>query len=83
MLECISHGVQKLIIFGDSELVVKGIKEIYKIKNPNVVEKNFFAKELVKHFKVFEIEHVYRNYNEKADALANEGLKVYNVQKFK
>ena len=80
MLECLSHKIRRLKIYGDSEFVVKGVKGEYNIKKPTVADKNLFAKELAKKFEVLNIQHILRNFNEKADRLANEGLKKKNVQ---
>ncbi len=65
---------QDLIIFMDSDLVVKQIKGIYKIKQPNLIPLGKKVKELLKKFNSFEIFHIYREYNKIADQMVNECL---------
>ena len=50
-------------VFMDSDLVVKQIKGIYKIKQPHLVPLGAKVKEMQKHFQSFEISHIYREYN--------------------
>lgn len=61
-------------IFMDSDLVVKQIKGIYKVKQPHLIPLGAKVKELQKHFKSFEIFHIYREYNKLADQMVNECL---------
>lgn len=44
LLDCLSNGIEKLTIFGDSELVVKGVKGKYNITNKNIKELNILAR---------------------------------------
>jgi ribonuclease HI len=61
-------------IFMDSDLVVKQIKGIYKIKQPHLIPLGAKIKELQKHFDKFEISHIYREFNKLADQMVNECL---------
>jgi ribonuclease HI len=61
-------------IFMDSDLVVKQIKGIYKVKQPHLIPLGTKVKELQKHFQNFEISHIYREYNKLADQMVNECL---------
>lgn len=36
LLDCLSNGIEKLTIFGDSEVVVKGVQGKYNISNKNI-----------------------------------------------
>jgi ribonuclease HI len=61
-------------VFMDSDLVVKQIKGIYKIKQPHLIPLGAKVKELRKHFQHFEISHIYREYNNLADQMVNDCL---------
>jgi ribonuclease HI len=61
-------------VFMDSDLVVKQIKGIYKIKQPHLIPLGAKIKELQKHFNKFEISHIYREFNRLADQMVNECL---------
>jgi ribonuclease HI len=54
----------------DSLLIVKQLKGEFKVKSPNLIP--FFEK--VKKIKFKSIEHAYREFNKRADSLANEGV---------
>jgi len=56
----------------DSELVVKQIIGEYKVKNDTIKSLHEQAQAKIKKFKRFRIEHVSRNFNEKADYLAKK-----------
>ena len=62
------------MIRADSELMVKQINGEYKVKNEGI--KPVFAKVKVKlaHFASWKVEHVRREYNKRADELANEAI---------
>jgi ribonuclease HI len=55
----------------DSELVVKQVKGIYKVKHPNLKGFHTKIKTLLMHLE-YEINHIPRKYNYHADSLANE-----------
>jgi len=69
-----SHGVRAIRIESDSELLVKQMRGQYKVKSEDL--RPFFerAQKMSKAFDSFRIEHVYREQNREADALANEAL---------
>lgn len=66
-----------LEIFLDSELVVKQIRGEYKIKNNILKNLNENVKSLLKNFNSFNIQHIPREKNQKADQLASKNLKKY------
>ena len=53
-------GVEKFFVKSDSELLVKQIKGIYKVKNEALKELNSQAHSLISKFKSFGIEHIRR-----------------------
>jgi ribonuclease HI len=65
---------KKVQVYMDSDLVVKQIKGIYKIKQPHLIPLGAKVRELKNHFQSFEISHIYREYNKLADQMVNECL---------
>ncbi|WCL51294.1 ribonuclease HI family protein [Leptospira sp. GIMC2001] len=67
-------GIQAIQVHMDSELVVRQVTRIYKVKKPEL--KPYFdqATKLIANFKSFSIKHIPRELNKKADALANLAL---------
>ncbi len=58
----------------DSMLVVRQMKGEWKIKHPNMKPLAARVGELTQLFKSVSFEHVYREHNKDADALANEAM---------
>lgn len=75
----VKQGHTRLRVVADSELMVKQMKGIYKVKSPDLKPLYDDAKILVKKLKEFRIEHTLRGGNKEADRLANmamdEGMK--------
>jgi ribonuclease HI len=69
-----SHGIRALRIESDSELLVKQMRGLYKVKSADLQPLYERAQKMAKAFDGFRIEHVYREQNREADALANEAL---------
>lgn len=69
-----SMGISAVDVRADSELLVKQIKGIYRVKNEGL--KPLFADtmSLLKSFSTFTVTHVRREFNKAADALANEAM---------
>ncbi|HMQ10198.1 MAG TPA: ribonuclease HI family protein [Oligoflexia bacterium] len=61
-------------IYADSQLMVRQIQGIYKVKNPELKKLWQQAMDKIQLFDSFEIEHVRREYNKRADELANIAL---------
>lgn len=68
------HGPKALKVVSDSELLVKQIKGIYKVKNPTLQDLHARAKELISRLDWFSIGHALREHNQEADRLANEAM---------
>lgn len=64
-------GATEVEIVSDSELLVKQMLGIYRVKHPNLVPMFQKAKSLVRHFSRFSIRHTLRAGNKDADRLAN------------
>ncbi len=67
----LEEGVEFLRIRLDSELIVRQVLGIYKVKNPQLAVYFAELQKLLKGFKHFEIAHVRREFNREADALAS------------
>jgi len=69
-----SHAIRALRIESDSELLVKQMRGQYKVKSEDLRPLFERAQKMSKAFDSFRIEHVYREQNREADALANQAL---------
>jgi ribonuclease HI len=69
-----SHGVRAIRIESDSELLVKQMRGLYKVKSADLQPLFERAKKMSQAFESFRIDHVYREQNREADALANQAL---------
>jgi len=70
----LKHGPKALKLISDSELLVRQIKGIYKVKNATLQDLHARAKELIKQLDWFSIGHARREHNQEADRLANEAM---------
>jgi ribonuclease HI len=68
------HGPKALKLISDSELLIRQIKGIYKVKNPTLKDLHARAKELIAQLDWFSIGHALREHNQEADRLANEAM---------
>jgi len=70
----IEHGPRALRVISDSELLVRQIKGIYKVKNVVLKDLHARAKELIGQLDWFSIDHALREHNQEADRLANQAM---------
>jgi ribonuclease HI len=70
----LKHGPKALKLISDSELLVRQIKGIYKVKNAVLQDLHARAKELIAQLDWFSIGHALREHNQEADRLANEAM---------
>jgi len=70
----LQHGPKALKLISDSELLVRQIKGIYKVKNATLKDLHGRAKELISQLEWFSIGHALREHNQEADQLANEAM---------
>jgi len=70
----VQHGPKALKLISDSELLVRQIKGIYKVKNATLQDLHGRAKELIAQMDWFSIGHALREHNQEADRLANEAM---------
>jgi ribonuclease HI len=67
----LSKHCLKLKVFADSELLVRQISGVYRVKNPDLKVLFEQARSLIAGLKSFSIHHVPREENREADRLAN------------
>jgi ribonuclease HI len=71
MEEARKLGAKRILIRGDSELVIKQMRGEYRVKNPDMKVLYDQAQSLIVNFEKAKIEHNLRHKNELADQLAN------------
>jgi ribonuclease HI len=77
-----THGIAALRIRSDSELLVRQMQGRYKVKSADLKPLHERAAKLARQLQYFVIEHVRRELNRDADALANVALDSAGVAKF-
>jgi ribonuclease HI len=77
-----SHNISALRIRSDSELLVRQMQSRYKVKSADLKPLHERAAKMAKQLGYFAIEHVRRELNRDADALANVVLDRAGVPKF-
>ena len=75
----VNQGLSALRIRSDSELLVRQMQGRYKVKSPELKPLHERASKLARQVAYFAIEHVRRELNRDADALANVALDSGNV----
>ncbi|MGA7294085.1 MAG: ribonuclease HI family protein [Terriglobales bacterium] len=68
------NGIKTLKVISDSELMVRQMKGIYKVRHPELRKLYDEAQQLVRQLERFEIRHAMREQNRTADRLANEAM---------
>jgi ribonuclease HI len=68
------NGIKALKVISDSELMVRQMKGVYKVKHPELRKLYDEAQPLVRKLEHFEIRHALREHNQDADRLANEAM---------
>ena len=76
MQAAIRLGIRKLVVRGDSQLIIRQMLGEYKVKSPGLLALYQQAKTMGTNFESVTYQHVYRDQNARADALSNEGLLV-------
>ena len=70
-------GYTAVKVFSDSELLVRQIRGEYRVKHPRLRQFYDQVQHLVRSFDAFEIDHVRRGMNTRADLLANRAIEVF------
>jgi len=69
--EAITLGIKRLMVEGDSMLVIKQMNGEYKVKSTNLIDLYNQANDLSKQFDKIYFKHIYRENNKRADELSN------------
>jgi len=72
----LDKGYKRVKVYSDSELVVKQLKGIYRVKDEGLSKLYKHVKELEKRFEKIEIVHINRENNKQADRLAKNAAKL-------
>ena len=70
----LANGVRRLRVFSDSELMVRQMKGIYKVKSPGLVPLWQEARGMARRLDGFDMRHTLRGGNKEADKLANAAM---------
>ncbi len=68
------NQIKALKVVSDSELMVRQMKGIYKVRHPDLRKLYDEAQQLARRLEHFEIRHALREHNQIADRLANEAM---------
>jgi ribonuclease HI len=71
----LSHGVQQVCIQMDSELLVRQLNGLYRVKNPRLAVYFQEVRDLLVIFSNYDIIHIPREQNREADGMANEAIR--------
>jgi len=69
-----AHGIKRLRVQSDSQLIVNQMKGLYKVKHPDLRPLHERAKKMAAGLESFTIQYVPREQNREADAAANAAL---------
>jgi len=72
--EANKHHPAELMIRLDSQLIVRQLEGIYQVKQPHLRELYEEVLNLLQHFPKYDVKHIPREQNEKADQLANQAM---------
>ncbi len=76
----LDHQADHIVLKSDSQLLIRQLKGEYKIKKQTLIPLFNECQKLLEQFKSFDLQHIPREHNKKADGLANEAL---NLKKSK
>ncbi len=74
LAEASGSGCDNIIIFLDSQLIVRQINGEYQVKNKNLLPLFGQVMDLLAFFRRYRVEHIPRSENTRADQLANAGI---------
>lgn len=72
--EALKMGATSVAVHADSELVIKQVKGVYRVKHPEMQERHRAVLGLLAKFKTWRAVHVPREKNAEADRVANQAL---------
>ena len=77
--EICNRHISHIKIIGDSQLVIKQLTGLCKVRCENLIELHRSASDLMKTITDVELVHVKRELNKRADQLANQAMDSYQV----
>ena len=72
--EAAKRNIKTLYVEGDSMLIINQLKGKWQVKNNDLKNLYLSITQSLKSFEKITFKHIYRNYNSRADQLANEGV---------
>jgi len=79
--KALDMNIKTLFVEGDSQLVINQMTGKYKCNSPNLIPLFKSAKKLEENFENIKYEHILRNFNHRADELANIAINDHSVKK--
>jgi probable phosphoglycerate mutase len=70
----LERGAQTVALFSDSQLIVRQINGLYKVRHPDMIPLYREAKKKIASLTLFRLEHVRREENRDADRMVNLAL---------
>lgn len=70
----ISRGIERLVVKGDSQLILNQVQCVWSVSAHGLLPLCKEAKQLLSQFPDSSIQHVRREHNKRADALANQAM---------
>ncbi|MCZ0932285.1 MAG: ribonuclease HI family protein [Oligoflexia bacterium] len=70
----VQNKIQELTLFSDSELLIRQLQKKYKVKSQNIKTLFMECQSFLKQIPQAEFQHIPREQNKGADALANQAL---------
>ena len=77
----LSKNIKNIVIYADSELIVRQVNGIYKVKNVRMRELHMTVSNKLKKIPKWDIRHIGRERNKRADELSKIGLEEAKRQK--
>jgi len=74
-----SLDIKDIQVFGDSMLVIKQINKLFKVRSNNIKPLFDTVTELLPNFNHISFNHVYRQFNKRADQLSNFAITYKNL----
>lgn len=75
--KAIELDIKNLLVYGDSQLIIKQLNGTYSVKSNNIKALYLNVVELKESFQHINFEHIYRDKNKLADSLANQAMDNY------
>eukprot|EP00253_Pinus_taeda_P007882 PITA_07882 len=69
--DAITHGIRRLVIGLDSQLIILQLTDIYSVRNPTIYRMSLRVKILERQFDSIQYQHISRNLNTLTDSLEN------------